>query len=548
MKARMKVLIANRGEIAVRVIRACRELGYPTVAVYSEPDRVAMHVLYADQAMPIGPAPSRESSLRIDRIVDAAKKSGADAIHPGYGFLAENAAFARACAAEGITFIGPSPESIDAMGSKTESRQRMQAAGVPVVPGLTEAVKSFDEIAAFARSAGFPIMIKASAGGGGKGLSFVAREEDLHPSFERVTSEAQSFFGDGAVYAEKFIASPRHIEVQVLGDQHGNLVYVGERECTLQRRHQKVVEECPSPVVDDDLRAQLGAMAVKAAAAVNYYSTGTIECLMGPDRQFYFLEMNTRLQVEHPVTEMVWGVDLVKEQLRVARGETLSLRQEELKPSGHAIECRIYAEDPERKFAPSPGVIRYLNLPQGPGVRNENGVYSGYNVPVFYDPMLSKLVCHAPTRGEAIERMRRALIEYRVDGIETTIPFFRFIMDHPDFRAANFDTGFIDRVLPQLSLEAADGHLDDAIAAAAIMSFEESQRVQLPEERESAWKRAGRVEGGLGKGAGLFWVGEGKGEKGIRGGGGGVGGGTLGGGGARAGGGRGLVRRPRGGP
>ncbi|HEV2722518.1 MAG TPA: acetyl-CoA carboxylase biotin carboxylase subunit [Thermoanaerobaculia bacterium] len=490
----MKVLIANRGEIAVRVIRACRELGYPTVAVYSEPDRAALHVLLADQAMPIGPAPSRDSYLRIDRILDAAKKTGAEAIHPGYGFLAENAAFARACRDEGIVFIGPSPESMEAMGSKTEARQRMQAAGVPVVPGLTKPVSSVDEIVDFARGAGYPIMIKASAGGGGKGMRLVEREADLRGAFDRVTSEAQSFFGDGSVYAEKFVPSPRHIEVQVVGDQHGNIVHVGERECTLQRRHQKVVEECPSPVVDDDLRARLGAMAVKAAAAVDYYSTGTIECLMGPDKQVYFLEMNTRLQVEHPVTEMVWGVDLVKEQLRVARGEALSLKQDELKPSGHAIECRIYAEDPSRKFAPSPGVIRYLNLPQGPGVRNENGVYTGYNVPVFYDPMLSKLVAHAPTRVEAIERMRRALVEYRVDGIETTIPFFRFIMDHPDFRAAKFDTGFIDRVLPQMSLEAADGHVDAAIAAAAIMAFEESQQIQLPEESESRWKRAARAE------------------------------------------------------
>src|SRR5881397_916743 len=362
----VKVLIANRGEIAVRVIRACRELGYSTVAVYSVPDRAALHVLYADQAMPIGPAPSRESYLRMDRILDAAKKTGADAIHPGYGFLAENATFARACRDEGILFIGPSPESIEAMGSKTESRQRMKAAGIPVVPGLTEPVRSVDEIVAFARSAGFPIMIKASAGGGGKGLRFVEREEELRPAFERVVSEAESFFGDGSVYAESFVASPRHIEVQILGDQHGNLVYVGERECTLQRRHQKVVEECPSPVVDDDLREKLGAMAVRAAAALNYPSAGTIGCLMGADKQFYFLEMNTRLQVEHPVTEMVWGVDLVKEQLRVARGEKLAANS--LQPNGHAIECRIYAEDPARRFAPSPGLIRYLNLPQGPGV------------------------------------------------------------------------------------------------------------------------------------------------------------------------------------
>jgi len=493
----MKVLIANRGEIAVRVIRACRELGYPTVAVYSEPDRSALHVLYADEAMPIGPAPSRESYLRIDRILEAARKTGAEAVHPGYGFLAENAGFARACRDAGLLFIGPSPESIDAMGSKTESRQRMQAAGVPVVPGLTEAVKSFDEIADFARSAGFPIMIKASAGGGGKGMRLVEREEDLQSSYERVTSEAQSFFGDGSVYAEKFVPSPRHIEVQILGDQHGNVVHLGERECTLQRRHQKVVEECPSPVVDAELRARLGAMAVKAAKAVDYYSAGTIECLMGPDREFYFLEMNTRLQVEHPVTEMVWGVDLVKEQLRVARGEKLTFTQEQLAPNGHAIECRIYAEDPMRKFAPSPGLIRHLNLPQGPGVRNENGVYSGYTVPVFYDPMLSKLVCHAGTREEAIARMRRALLEYRVDGIQTTIPFFSFIMEHPDFLAAKFDTGFIDRLLPELDLQhgvANPAHVDAAIAAAAILAFEETQQVRLPEETESPWKHAGRAD------------------------------------------------------
>lgn len=493
----MKVLVANRGEIAVRVIRACREMGYPTVAVFSEPDRAALHVVYADEALPIGPAPSRESYLRIDRILEAAKKSKADAIHPGYGFLAENAEFARACRDAGILFIGPSPESIDAMGSKTESRQRMKAAGVPVVPGLTEAVKSFDEIAEFAKSAGLPIMIKASAGGGGKGLRLVEREEDLRSSYERVTSEAESFFGDGSVYAEKFVSSPRHIEVQILGDQHGNIIHLGERECTLQRRHQKVVEECPSPVVDRELRERLGAMAVKAARAVNYYSAGTIECLMGPDREFYFLEMNTRLQVEHPVTEMVWGIDLVKWQLRIAQGEKLTLEQAQLAPAGHAIECRIYAEDPTRKFAPSPGLIRYLNLPQGPGVRNENGVYAGYTVPVFYDPMLSKLVSHGATRDEAIGRMKRALMEYRVEGIETTIPFFTYIMNDPDFIAAKFDTGFIDRLLPKMNFErhTRDGATSDAaIAAAAIMAFEDAQRVKLPEGGESQWKQTGRRE------------------------------------------------------
>src|SRR5205807_4222459 len=311
-------------------------------------------------------------------------------------------------------------------------------------------------------------------------------EGDLRSAFDRVTSEAESFFGDGSVYAEKFVASPRHIEVQILGDQHGNLIHLGERECTLQRRHQKVVEECPSPVVNEELRQRLGAMAVKAAAAVNYYSAGTIECLMGPDREFYFLEMNTRLQVEHPVTEMVWGVDLVKQQLRIARGEKLTLRQEQLKPTGHAIECRIYAEDPARRFAPSPGLIRYINLPQGPGVRNDNGVYTGYTVPVFYDPMLSKLICHAATREEAIQRMRRALTEYRVEGIETTIPFFTALMNHPDFAEAKFDTGFLDRNLAELTKErSGNGSVDAAIAAAAILAFEESQQVRLPENGDS---------------------------------------------------------------
>jgi acetyl-CoA carboxylase, biotin carboxylase subunit len=493
----MKVLIANRGEIALRVIRACREMGYPTVAVYSEADRSALHVMSADQAMPIGPAPSRESYLRVDRILDAAKKSGAEAIHPGYGFLAENAGFARACRDAGLLFIGPSPESIEAMGSKTGSRQRMQAAGVPVVPGLTEAVKSFDEIADFARTTGFPIMIKASAGGGGKGLRLVEREEDLRSAYERVTSEAESFFGDGAVYAEKFVARPRHIEVQIVGDQHGNLVHVGERECTLQRRHQKVIEECPSPVVDEELRARLGAMAVKAAAAVNYYSTGTIECLMGPDREFYFLEMNTRLQVEHAITEMVWGVDLVKEQLRVARGERLSFRQEDLRPLGHAIECRIYAEDPARNFAPSPGLIRHISLPQGPGVRNDQGVYAGYTVPVHYDPMLSKLIAHASTRPDAIARMRRALTEYRVEGIMTTIPFFTFVMNDARFQAGEFDTGYIDNILKSVDFAhtpAVAHDVEAAIAAAAILAFEESQNVNLPIDAPSRWRDMAREE------------------------------------------------------
>jgi acetyl-CoA carboxylase biotin carboxylase subunit len=491
----MKVLIANRGEIAVRVIRACRELGYPTVAVYSEADRASLHVLYSDQAIPIGPAPSSESYLRIDRILEAAKKTGAEAIHPGYGFLAENAAFAQAVADEGLIFVGPSPASIQAMGSKTESRQRMKAAGVTIVPGLERPVASFDEIETFAREAGLPVMIKASAGGGGKGMRLVERAQDLRPAFERVQSEARAFFGDPAVYAESFIRSPRHIEVQILGDRHGNVIHLGERECTIQRRHQKVVEEAPSPVVDDALRAELGEAAVRAASAVDYHSAGTVEFLMGPDRRFYFLEMNTRLQVEHPVTEMITGIDLVKEQLRVARGEKLDRSQDSIVRRGHAIECRIYAEDPQRNFAPSPGVIRYINLPEGPGVRNDNGVYSGFRVPLDYDPMLSKLIAHAATRGDAIRRMSRALSEYRVEGIHTTIPFYLYLMNHPDFQSGNFDTGFIDSLLPGLDLDRAGGaDVDAAIAASSILAFEESQNAQLPIDEDSRWRRAARIE------------------------------------------------------
>ena len=354
----MKILIANRGEIAVRIIRACKELGFPTVGVYSAADRSALHVLYADAAFPIGPAPSAESYLRIDRILDAARSSGAEAIHPGYGFLAENAEFADACRGAGLIFIGPSTDAIRIMGSKTESRKRMKAVGVRIVPGLEEAVKSYDELEAYASEIGFPVMLKASAGGGGKGMRLVEDPEELRSSFDRVSSEAASFFGDSAIYIEKKIPNPRHIEVQILGDQHGNVIHLGERECTLQRRHQKVVEECPSPVVGPELRESLGEAAVQAAKAVQYDSAGTVEFLMTPDESFYFLEMNTRLQVEHPVTEEVTGVDLVKEQIRIARGEKLGRNQDEIQLSGHAIECRIYAEDPFRNFAPSPTACR----------------------------------------------------------------------------------------------------------------------------------------------------------------------------------------------
>ena len=491
-----KILIANRGEIALRILRAAKELGIATVAVHSTADADAMHVRLADESVCIGPPSARDSYLNIPSLIAACEISGADAVHPGYGFLSENARFAEILDEHGITFIGPTAEHIRIMGDKIEAKRTAARLGIPTVPGSEGAVEDEAEARRIADAIGYPVLIKASAGGGGKGMRLVERAEDLRSSFERVTSEAASFFGDASVYAEKFVTSPRHIEVQVVGDQHGNIVHVGERECTLQRRHQKVVEESPSPVVDAELRAQLGAMAVKAAAAVNYYSTGTIECLMGADRNFYFLEMNTRLQVEHPVTEMVWGVDLVKEQLRIAQGEKLSFRQEDLRPTGHAIECRVYAEDPARNFAPSPGLIRYISLPQGPGVRNDQGVYAGYTVPVFYDPMLSKLIVHGPTREEAIARMRRALDEYRVEGISTTIPFFTFIMNNPDFIDANFDTGYIDRILPTIDFahDASEMNTDAAIAAAAILAFEQAQNVKLPEDAPSRWRDAGRVE------------------------------------------------------
>ncbi|MBW3565606.1 MAG: acetyl-CoA carboxylase biotin carboxylase subunit [Acidobacteria bacterium] len=491
----MKILIANRGEIALRVIRACRELGHSSVAIYSEPDRRSLHVLYANEAFPVGPAPSSESYLRIDRVIEVAKRCGADGIHPGYGFLAENADFADACAEAGIVFIGPSSSAIRAMGSKTESRTRMAAAGVPIVPGLQKPVESVEDLVSFARESGYPIMVKASAGGGGKGLRVVGDEESLRAAFERVSSEALAFFGDSAVYAEKALEAPRHIEVQVLGDKHGNIIHLGERECTLQRRHQKVIEECPSPVLDEETRAEIGEIAIRAARAVDYDSAGTIELLRASSGEFYFLEMNTRLQVEHPVTELVTGIDLVKEQIGIAFGERLTIRQQDVTMSGHAIEARIYAEDPFSGFAPSPGLIRNLMLPQGPGVRNDNGVYSGYEVPLHYDPMLSKLITWGKSRDEAIARMKRALGEYRVDGIQTTIPFYLRLMDDSDFRRGEFDTGTIDRMLDALTrASGVEEELRDvAIIVSAIRELENAERVQVDVRKDSAWRRSARL-------------------------------------------------------
>lgn len=490
-----KILIANRGEIAVRVIRACREMGIATVAVYSDADRGALHARRADEAYGIGPAPSRESYLVIEKIIDVAKKAKAEALHPGYGFLAENASFAKACESAGITFIGPSPESIALMGSKLESRRAAARYGVEMVPGTLDPIASGEEARKIAATVGYPIMIKASAGGGGKGLRFVRSEEELESALRNTRSEALAAFGDSAIYIEKFVDKPRHVEIQILADRHGNAIYVGERECTIQRRHQKVIEECPSPIMDPGLRQRMGEAALKVVKAANYYSAGTVEFLVDRNRRFYFLEMNTRLQVEHPITEIVTGLDLVKEQIRIAAGEKLGLRQEDIVMRGAAIECRVYAEDPSNNFFPSPGKITMLRTPAGPGIRDDSGVYEGWTVPIDYDPLISKLVTWGATRDEAIERMKRALREYHIEGIKTNISFFLEILNHPEFRKADFDTGFIDRWLQNRKADAqlSDFDRDLAVLAAALFHSERSGAIpEIPQQTESPWKIDGR--------------------------------------------------------
>jgi len=441
-----KILIANRGEIACRVIRACREMGIGTVAVYSDADSDALHVRMADEAYHIGPSPSAASYLRGEKIIDAAKRSNAEAIHPGYGFLSENAAFVREVSDAGITFIGPPPAAMEAMGGKISARKIAIEAAVPVVPGTTEPIKSFEDAKETAATFGYPVMLKASAGGGGKGMRLVADETELRSALDAAQSEALASFGDDAVYIEKAIVRPRHIEIQVFSDKHGNHVHLGERECSIQRRHQKVIEECPSPINSAELRAEMGACAVKVAKAVNYVGAGTVEFLVSDvDRSFYFIEMNTRLQVEHPVTELATGIDLVREQIRVALGEPLSFSQEDVSWKGHAIECRVYAEDPANNFLPSPGRITRLRIPNGPGVRDDGGVYEGAEVSIYYDPMISKLAVVGRDRDEAIGRMRRALQEYDVAGIRTTLPFFREVMGDAEFVEGKLDTGYISR-------------------------------------------------------------------------------------------------------
>ncbi len=498
-----KILIANRGEIAVRIIRACRDLGISPVAVYSEADAASVHVGLCDEAVCIGPAPSLESYLSIPAILAAAQSTNSEAIHPGYGFLAENADFARAVTEAGLKFIGPGAEAMEIMGSKTSARRAAVEAQVPIVPGTVEPLNSLAEAKTFAEQFGYPVMLKASAGGGGKGMRHVGSLAELQSGFESAQSEAASAFGDSAVYLEKVIARPRHIEIQVFADSQGNVVHLGERECSIQRRHQKVIEECPSPINDERLRESMGAAAVKLARAVNYLGAGTVEFLVADEtRDFYFLEMNTRLQVEHPVTELVTGIDLVREQITVAAGAPLSFNQEEVRWSGHAVECRVYAEDPENNFFPSPGRISYLQVPFGPGIRNDSGVELNSEVSIYYDPLISKLAAWGRSRDEAIDRLRRALDEYEVGGIRTTLPFFREIVRDEEFKSAKLDTGFIDRFNQRRETTRAarggeDQQCDDmAIIAGALhyvrLRKEASARQPAPEDAANRWKMHGR--------------------------------------------------------
>ena len=479
-----KVLIANRGEIAVRVMRTCHELGIETVAVFSEPDRSAPHVRLASQAYAIGPAPSSQSYLVFDKILDAAHRSGADAIHPGYGFLSENAAFAEACAEAGVVFIGPPPEAIRAMGDKTAARLLMQQAGVPMAPGTPGAIDDADEAAALAGEIGYPVIIKAAAGGGGKGMRVVEQADDFHRAMALARSEAQSAFGDGRVFIEKYILQPRHIEFQILADQHGHTVHLFERECSIQRRHQKVIEEAPSAVLTPEVRAQMGEAAVRAARSCGYVNAGTVEFLVDADLNFYFMEMNTRLQVEHPVTESITGLDLVAEQVRIAEGEPLGYSQDDLAMQGHAIECRLYAEDPANSFLPDPGPLLRHAPPSGFGVRVDAGVEQHGEVLIHYDPMISKLITWGRTRAEAIARMERALAEYDVASVRTTLPFCQFVMQHPAFRDGDFSTHFVAQHFDPVALHHEDSEADRAAALAAVL-YHATQRSSAATEAQT---------------------------------------------------------------
>jgi len=495
-----KILIANRGEIAVRVMRACREMGIPSVAVFSDADRASLHVLKADEAYHIGPAAATESYLKFEKILEAAKRSGADAIHPGYGFLSENAKFAQACADAGVKFIGPVAAAMELMGSKTRARQHMEIAGIPFVPGTSRGLDSGEQAAQVAEKIGYPIMLKAAAGGGGKGMRLVHGPEGLASALESAKSEAQRAFGDGEVYIEKAIVNPRHIEMQILADEHGHTVYLGERECSIQRRHQKVLEESPSPIVNPDMRGRMGEVAVRVAKAAGYTNAGTVEFLVDQEKNFYFLEMNTRLQVEHPVTEQTTGLDLVHLQIRIAAGESLPFRQEDIGVRGHAIECRIYAEDPDNNYFPSPGKIMLLLAPSGPGIRRDSGMYEGWTVPIEYDPLLAKLIGYGTDRTQAISRLVRAMHEYFVGGIKTNISLFQRILRDPEFVAGNVDTGYLDRLLKTSAPAAERGDAGVAVIAAGVFEMLEPMGSSLAAGNGSAasavsgWKRAARTE------------------------------------------------------
>ncbi len=497
-----KVLVANRGEIAVRIIRACRELGLKTVAVFSDADRSALHVRHADEAYLLGPAPSRESYLRGDKIIEIANKSGAGAIHPGYGFLAERSDFAQDVIDADLAFIGPKPSSIAAMGDKGIARRTVTAAGIPVVPGTAgDGALNDDQLLALAPDVGFPLLVKATAGGGGKGMRAVDNIEQMPGLLDSARREAESSFGDGNVYLEKLVEGARHIEIQILADTHGNVVHLGERECSLQRRHQKLLEEAPSPFIGDDeeLRQRMGAVAVQVAQSVGYTNAGTIEFLVDSDKNFYFLEMNTRLQVEHPITEAVTGIDIVKEQIRIARGRQLSFAQEDVHMTGWAIECRVNAEDAHNQFMPSTGRIVHMQLPTGPGVRVDTGVYPGFEITPYYDSLISKLIVYGSTRAEAILRMRRALEEYRIVGVRTNIPFHQNLMDSHRFMAGQFDTQFVEK---RFSMERADQHRESHPQVAAIMATlvahartrRSAQVIRRSKRDTSNWKWLGRWE------------------------------------------------------
>ncbi len=489
-----RVLVANRGEIAIRVMRSCRELGLETVAVYSEADRTSLHVRYADMAKCIGPAPSKESYLAIDRIIEAASATNADAVHPGYGFLSENANFVRACEAAGLTFIGPPAKAMEAMGEKTRARATMIEAGVPVVPGTFAPLTSLEEAKAEAGKVGYPVMLKAAGGGGGKGMRRVSRAGDLESAWRASRSEASSSFGNDAVYIEKFLDTPHHIEVQIFADKHGNCIHLNERECSAQRRNQKVVEETPSPIISPSMRHEMGEVAVRAAKAVGYVGAGTVEFLVDASRHYYFLEMNTRLQVEHPVTEWVTGLDLVAWQIHVAGGGALP-SLEPIPPRGHAVEVRIYAEDPAANFMPSPGRITHFRTPGGPFVRDDSGAYAGYTVPTMYDPMISKLSAWAPTRVQAIARMKRALEEFEIEGITTNIAYLKAILEHPSFVKGDYDTGLLTVAHQELIASTRAPQSDAVLIAAAVRAHRQTEvRQQAPSARDSvgSWRFHGR--------------------------------------------------------